>query len=408
MAERLGGKRLLIVEEALRDFVGHWYEYVRSVSELSRADGAEVTVIAHARADDALRATLPLHPLFPKTLWHGDYRNGGWLWRQSAVFRHNLLVFRTLRRFLRRHGPFDAVFVPTVIVYHIWAWRLLFWLHRRSIGRLVMLIRNSAATYDTPGASPRFARRTRLLRWGIRSFARDFASSRAVFATDSDRLADEYRAMSGIAPIVFPSPRIASPASLRRDRDPGTGVTFACLGPARFEKGIDVLQQAMGLYLSDPAAPPARFVVQWNMPVADAAGAAYEPDPALAADPRVTFLTQPLASEAYDAVLGESDCMVLPYRRDSYFARISGVAVEAVTAGIPIITTTDTWTANLVATSGAGLAIEDGDAAALAGAMAELARDYDRFGGEAQARRGVAMAQHSGAAFLTALWGPPG
>ena len=31
----LAGKRLLVVEEALKDFVGHWYEYVKAVAELS-------------------------------------------------------------------------------------------------------------------------------------------------------------------------------------------------------------------------------------------------------------------------------------------------------------------------------------------------------------------------------------
>src|SRR5262249_23934063 len=39
----LFGRRLLIVEEALRDYIGHWFEYVKSVAEINEAAGVEVT-----------------------------------------------------------------------------------------------------------------------------------------------------------------------------------------------------------------------------------------------------------------------------------------------------------------------------------------------------------------------------
>ena len=97
--------------------------------------------------------------------------------------------------------------------------------------------------------------------------------------------------------------------------------------------------------------------------------------------------------------------MVLPYRRSSYFARISGVAVEAVTGAIPVIATADTWISELVASDGAGIAVPDGDAAALAVAMSELARDYPRYRALATARKQQALAANSGAAFLNCLWG---
>jgi len=400
-------KRLLVVEEALKDFVGHWYEYVKAVAELSAASGADVEIVGHSRASDALLSESGVHPLFPRTLWDGDYRHGLPGWRKLGLPRHNWLVFWTMRRFLKDHGPFDVTFVPTVVGHHIWAWRLLSLLYPRRIGRLVLLIRNNAASYAPGSAEPTFNRAAMLLKWGLRSFASDIDAGRVVFATDSDRLADEYRALAGLTPVVFPSPRVAPPAAPSAPRDPAASVLFACLGPARFEKGIDVLQQAIALYLADPAAPPARFAIQWPSPIEDADGVPYPPDVALAASGWVNFLDQPLDSAAYDALLSSTDCMVLPYRRSSYFARISGVAVEAVTGGIPVITTRDTWTADLVATSGAGLAVDDGDAAALAAAMADLARDYPRWRGEAEARRATAQAAHSGGEFLEKLWGEP-
>ena len=404
MAE-IAGKRLLVVEEALKDFVGHWYEYVKAVAELSRAAGAEVTVVGHADANAELRRDPRFHALFERTLWDGDYRHGPALLRKFGLVRHNWLVFRRMRGFLKIHGPFDRTFVPTVVGHHVWAWRLLSLLYPRQIGPLVLLVRNSSSIYRAGAAAPRFKLAARLFKWGLRSFTADIAAGRAVFATDSERLADEYRALCGIAPMVFPSPRVATPPAASAKRQRNAPVRFACLGPARFEKGIDVLQRAIALYVADPAPPPARFVIQWPTPIRDASGDLYPPDPGLTASGAVELLTDPLASAAYEALLARIDCMVLPYRRDAYFARISGVAVEAVTAGIPVIATADTWTGAFVEASGAGLTVRDGDAAALAEAMLQVARAYPSFRKRALAKREAALATHSGDAFLAKLWG---
>ena len=404
-AESLPGRRLLVVEEALKDFVGHWYEYVRSVADLNRAVGVEVTVVSHAATTPALRKELDAQPLLPRTVWDGDYRRGGWIERKLGLPRHNWLVFTAMRRFVRTHGPFDCLFAPTVVLHHIFGWRLLYALERKRIGRMVLLVRNNVAEYRPGSPVPRFGLSARLFGWGLRALAGHIAAGRVVFATDSARLAEEYRQLCGIAPVVFPSPRVAAPVAAPQPHDPAAPLLFSCLGPARFEKGIDVLQAAIALYLADPANPPARFAIQWPSPIEDANGRPYLPDAALAASGKVDFITQPLDSQTYDALVAATDCMVLPYRRSSYFARISGVAVEAVTGGIPVIATADTWSSELVASDGAGIAVPDGDAAALARAMAKLARDYASYREMAVARQQQALAANSGAAFLDCLWG---
>ena len=408
MPDTLAGRRLLVVEEALKDFVGHWFEYVRSVADLNRAAGVEVTVVAHAAASAALRDELGAQPLFDRTVWDGDYRRGSWLARKLGMPGHNWLVFARMRRFIRDHGPFDCLFAPTVVLHHIFGWRLLFALERKRIGRMVLLVRNNVAQYRPGSSEPHFGPSARLFGWGLRSLAGHIAAGRVVFATDSARLAEEYRQLCGIAPVVFPSPRVAAPAVSPRLRDPAAPILFSCLGPARFEKGIDVLQAAIVRYLADPANPPARFAIQWPTPIEDGEGRPYPPDAVLAASGKVDFIAEPLASEAYDTLLGSTDCMVLPYRRSSYFARISGVAVEAVTGGIPVIATADTWTSELVSSDGAGIAVPDGDAAALAEAMADLACDYPRYLEMATARQQQALAANSGAAFLACLWDQTG
>ncbi len=408
MPDRPSGRRLLIVEEALKDYVGHWYEYVRAVAELAQGEGDRVSVVGHRRATPALVAELAVEPLFARSPWDGDYREPFAPWRKLAILRHAWQTVRQIGAVLRRRGPFDCTFVPTVFVFQIWAWWLLYALYPARIGRLVLLVRNNVATYRPDSAVPVFGGVSHVIGWGIRAFAGDVAAGRVVFATDSRRLAAEYRELTGIDFVVFPSPRIAAPMPARPRRRAAQPMHFACLGPARFEKGIDVLQQAIARYLADPASPPARFTIQWPAPIRDAAGQRYEPDSGLAASGQVAFVTEPLDSAGYDALLGQTDCMVLPYRRSAYFARISGVAVEAVTAGIPVITTADTWTAELVETAGAGLLVPDGDAASLTAALATLAARRPRFARLAAERSKTALAAHSGEEFMRALWGESG
>ncbi len=406
MAGRLSGKRLLVVEEALKDRIGHWYEYVKAVAEINAAEGAEVTVGAHCRIDPEIAAEINAQPLFARTNWDGVYAHPKAWRRYLGIARHNWLVFRTMNRFLRQHGRVDCLFAPTVVIHHIWGWRLLLLVQRKRIGRMVLLFRNNAGAYAPGSGTPIFKRSAMVLKWALRSFAGGLARGQAAFATDSSRLAREYELLCGIAPEVFPSPRVAPFLETGQAGKPESEpLVFSCLGPARFEKGIDILQQAIAEFLLDSPARPVRFVIQWNQPILNADGTSYHPDPKLLADPRVCFLNKPLDSAGYDRAVADTDCMLLPYRRESYFARISGVAVEAATAGIPMIYTEDTWTADFVEASGAGVAVADGDVSALVEAMRAVAGNYAQVQGAARARSKAAQQAHSSDAFLAKLWG---
>ena len=47
-------KRLLVVEEVLKGPVGHWYEYVRAVVALNRAEGVDAIAVVHAAVSPKL------------------------------------------------------------------------------------------------------------------------------------------------------------------------------------------------------------------------------------------------------------------------------------------------------------------------------------------------------------------
>ena len=399
-------KRLLVVEEVLKGQVGHWYEYVRAVVELNRAEGVDAIAVVHAAVEPEIAREIGAIPAFARSNWDNVYGRANALQSLIGVVRHNWLVYRTMRRIVRERGPIDCLFAPTVWLHHIWGWRLLMALHGSKIGRMVLLFRMNPGT-SVPGSDvPVFDRSMTLLKWGMQSFAGAIARGKVVFATDSTRLARQYQMLCGISPELFPSPRIAPFDDRKKpEKQPGEPIVFSSLGPARFDKGIDLIQAAIKLCLAAGTSRPVKFVIQWNQPIRDGAGQPYLPDAALENDPRVEFIRQSLDSADYDAAIQAADCMLLPYRRDSYYARISGVAVEAATAGIPMIHTGDTWIGDLVDSVGAGVAVDDGDVGQLAAAIHAVIDNFEAFRTRAGERQPLAVAVHSSEAFQNCLWG---
>src|SRR5262245_22873946 len=190
MEAYLSGRRLLIVEEGLRDYVGHWFEYVKAVVEINQRAGVKVTVAAHRQIDKELASRVCAHGVFVHTNWDGIY-NYPRAWRRyMGVAQHNWRVYRTMSRFLAETGSYDCVFVPTVAIHHIGAWRLL---ARREVGhslkRLVLFFRNNIAHYDVDSSEPRYARSGVVWRRLLQGFEPQIRDGSVCFATDSERLA---------------------------------------------------------------------------------------------------------------------------------------------------------------------------------------------------------------------------
>jgi glycosyltransferase involved in cell wall biosynthesis len=404
------GRRLLVSEEGLINEVGHWYEYCKSVVDIHAPYGIQSYVAMHANATDAVRSSIPSLPVYPQTSWSGLHLEPNIAKRYLGILSHNYAVYRTMDRVIREKGPFDVIFAPTVTIHHLIGWRGLVVAHAGSgFKRLVLLFRNNAGYYTESSDTPKFRRSARILALIIKSFSPLIKSGAVALATDSDRLADEYETLCGLRPVVFPSPRIAERGEdCPTEHAPKESATvrISCLGPARFEKGIDVLQHAIKRVLARRKSSDLSFVIQWNEQIRDSAGKLYGPEPTLLTDRRVRFLTEPLSSAEYNSQVARTDCMVLPYRRASYFARISGVAVEGVTVGAPIIYTRNTWCENLVKNYGAGIGVPDGDVDALAQAIEDMADNYAIYKAKAVAKAAEARHLNSPEAFIERLWGP--
>jgi hypothetical protein len=310
-----------------------------------------------------------------------------------------------MNAFFAGESHFDLVFVPTVAIHHIGAWRYLAWRHLgRSIGRLVLFFRNNVARYSPDSDEPRFSGTSAAWRRILSSFEPLIRTGQVCFVTDSDRLAREYEILCGIRPIVLPSPRTMDFFDRPATSDSGAPYVFGCMGPARFEKGIDLLQAAAMRFFAERPQARVEFVIQWNQPIYNTNGSVYQPSPWLTSDPRVRLITGALDSAAYDAEIRSIDCMVLPYRRESYFARISGVAVEAVTSGIPLVFTENTWMADLVESVGAGVSMRNNDIDSLHAALNAAYDQRHRLTETALSRVPAARRAHAGERFVEQLW----
>ncbi|MCA1661549.1 MAG: glycosyltransferase [Novosphingobium sp.] len=413
----LRGKSLLIFDDGLRSKDGHWFEYDRAVAQLHHDRGATTTILAHRDFGDPAgleQAGARVVASIPASWWTGKQPEAGgpnrWLTRMrltsalAELWAHLALARQfaaTLERVLEERA-YDLVFHPSAMAANLLAWALVRPSARNRAGRVVVLTRFGLGAYGASGP-PTFARKLIYWKWIVRLLKREFARGRLVLSTDSERLASEYEVVTGVRPAVLASARTMPlrPAEPRADG----AITFATLGAARLDKGIDLFQNAIEALLEARGAPTMRFLIQWNRPVPKSGRHIYSKSEVLEASPAVEFIQHVLSSEAYDRAMRRIDCMVLPYRRSGYHSQISGVAVEAACAGIPLIVTADTWLSDFLAEQGAGIAVPDGDAVALAEAIRAIAADYPAYRARAIERSAIARERNSPERFVRALWG---
>ena len=405
----LTNRRLLIVEEALKNHTGHWYEYDRAVSQFNRDAGVDVTIAAHQTIDPEISQELNAISLFARTNWDGIYYSPTAWKRYLGILQHNWYVYRTLEQFLAASQGYDCIFVPTVIIYHWIAWiGLLQKFHGHKFQRLVLFIRNNAGSYPNGTTQPVFQRHTLLLKKVLKSYQKWIDAGVVCLGTDSHRHATEYKLLAGIEVQVFPHPKVQVPEWNHSDpakRFSNSPVLFSCLGPARLEKGVDILQAAiLHLFKVQPDLN-AKFIIQWNLEILQEDGSVLARSPELEQSDQVLFLTSNLSSEEYDTYLSQSDCIILPYRRQAYYTRLSGIAIEAAMSGIPLIYTEDTWLEDAVAQYGAGLGVANEDYLSLAEAINLMARNIEQYLAHAKEKAPLARAYHSSERFLRCLWG---
>jgi glycosyltransferase involved in cell wall biosynthesis len=371
--------RLLIVEEALKNRSGHWYEYNRALVGEGRSRGLEVTLLAHRNIDPEIRDELGAEAFFPVTSWDLGYNHPVPFVRYLGILHHNLRVaVWMIRHFKAQAEPYDVVLVPTVVLYHWLAWRFLYALGKgRWFQRLVLISRNNAGEYDPSTGKYVFTASAKALKLALSLFRKPVAEGGVQLGSDSARLAEQHGILCGVPFMTFPHPRPTSHLPLPRRRDRSQGTVFSALGPPRFEKGSDLILGAVSEILGTVPDFPGRFVLQWSADVFGPDGTAYPLPPEWKDHPKVEIIRESLDSAGYQKRLDEADVLLLPYRRSQYHARLSGIAIESFQSGVPCICVSDTWVEDCMKEIGGGIAIANEAQRDLSEAILAVSEDRD-------------------------------
>lgn len=103
---------------------------------------------------------------------------------------------------------------------------------------------------------------------------------------------------------------------------------------------------------------------------------------------------RPMDAAAYRAMF-DGAIVIQPYRADDFRDRVSGVTLDALSAGSPVIATAGTWMAALLQRFDAGLAIADLSAASLLQAIDRLLADYPHYAARACVASAAVQSEHS-------------
>ncbi len=209
----------------------------------------------------------------------------------------------------------------------------------------------------------------------LEPFAR---SGQLIYLTDSRRLAADYEPLTRVPLTVIPIPHTtpaSEPRSFAQARRPGP-LRFGTLGGARGDKGFEEVLGAIKILVDAGSTDNLAFVLHAHSPLPESTAKKLEAFrahlPACA-----SLIETTLSAEAYDAALMDLDVLLLPYQRDQYPSRTSGVLAEAMVAGKVCIVTADTWLSDELAEHGAGLECADRSPQALARAILEARDEFE-------------------------------
>lgn len=93
---------------------------------------------------------------------------------------------------------------------------------------------------------------------------------------------------------------------------------------------------------------------------------------------RLKILPETLGATEYRAMF-DGAIVLQPYSRNDFADRISGVTLDAFSAGAPVVATAGTWMARAALRFGAGVALEDPSPASIHSAVETVRAEYPRF-----------------------------
>jgi len=368
--------KLVIVDQTLRDYNGHHCDLDHAVAQAAQAIGMRPIVAAHRGCDTQVAA------LFPELRRHFTCS-----WIEAQLGRRNRIIAQVLAflpprarslalvagstaKKLARRGPqpkvkphlpsFGEELADLVVGEHLEAGDHML-IHSLSVAELHALIDALSRAAGLPTFHIVLRRdadepAVKDDAWGgIRGafsslHRNERLRARLRFYSDTHQLCRQYEAISaglavGLLPIPHGLPDQAA-STAQRARGP---VCVTYLGNARTEKGFHYLPDAVDrLRASHIETGRLRFILQANANIGLEEAIITAARRRLARYPvhQVELLQRSLTIPEFRRYLLQSDVVLLPYQPEPYRRRSSGILVQALVCGRPVIVPRKTWLAD--------------------------------------------------------------
>jgi hypothetical protein len=354
---------LLIIEPNLSSSSGHYADFVRSVGACAR--DAEIEVYADPAAD-AMLAVM----------------EGVSVCATRPRVGERFAEWRTICRAVRRRQLF---LVLTADARHAAA----------------VSVAASATGMHPSNARLFFHRPPTTTRDRFFTPFGEEARQHALAITATEQVAERLRADGWRRVVCVPYPTTA-PETLPSP-EPFRHLLMA--GAARVNKGLDIVTELAGQWAREGRSIP--LLVQVSKKRANSYGS------------REGKVVQALISSGYrglctdvsapgrDAYLERfrGALVLAPYAREQFASQVSGVVLDALLQGAPVIATSGTWPGVMVERFGAGVTIAERTSTALAAAIDQVLADWPAYAERACAAARVLAAEHDPSHLLAVLVG---
>lgn len=370
------GMRWWIVEDALKNQTGHWREYLGTFRDGLAECGDDAVFFCDSMATSEVVNEFNAHAVLPESIWHRMDDHLPRHKRLARIFTHGNQTLRAMRCQLRKHESPDVIFVPTVTVHHLSGWWRLLGRLKKQQTQLILFFPNTPLRYDTENdcAALDSSPTAKIFKWLIRRFAAAVAKGEVILGAETRTMREALTRVTGVPFTYLPHPVNASTGS--QSNNDRRQLRFGCYGAARFEKGSDLILDAIASHLDSQPESRSTFHVQWLNDFKDDSGEMVTRSEQVLGDKSIHFITRYFQGNEYAKQLNNTDVMILPYR-EPYRFRISRVAIEAVLNGIPIIAPESSTLLEQACEFGAGVSCQFNDSGSVAAAIQNVESNYE-------------------------------
>jgi len=340
---------LHVVEPTLADYSGHCHSLVSSLVRAAPGEAIELWKGQTQQGDLAVPMTFG-----PNVTIHSHFRRRG---RQAQMLRLLRRLLRTpVRVILTTARTLDLAIVALVAPARLPPRRVFMYVH--------------------------WLRVTPFKQWLLRVVA-SRQPHVTIFCT-TERLVDVFSqaGFRDVAMLPYPAPETS------RDDSPAAFRQLLYAGAARRDKGFGLVVDLVRLLAAKNAdvAITVQITPDHYGKYDDATRADIARLETTSYAPLTLIRTTP-SPEKYAATFPGSICLQ-PYDAAEFRDRVSGVTLDALAQGCPIVATAGTWTAGLIAPHDAGIVLSDPNAESLHAAACALRADYAGY-----SRRALAAAR---------------